>query len=336
MSSQESLTAERPEIASRWDYLQRAIVDATERLEGVAHRTPVLTSRMLNSKLDCDIFMKAETYQRTGSFKFRGAYNRLAIAAAEDAEGIVAHSSGNFAQAVALAGQLLGLRVVVVMPSDAPRIKADAVRTYGAEIVHCGRDSDERITIASRLASDRGWILVEPYDDMQVIAGQATAAVELFSEVGSLDALVVPLGGGGLLSGSALAAKAFCPSARLAGVEPSAMPKTALSLSSNQLVTVPTRVTAMDGQMISHPGKVTYPIISDLVNDIITIDDKAAVSAMRWLYEQLKVVVEPSGASGLAALMAGKLESKGKIGVILSGGNVGIEQMAELCRINCA
>ena len=308
---------------------QRAL-DARRRLKDVAVRTPILSATEIDGIVGCAVYLKAEMYQRTGSFKFRGAYNRLAALPDSERTAVVAHSSGNFAQAVALAGQLLDIPVTVVMPENAPPIKVRATRRYGAEIVFCGPASSERARIAENISIERGTTLVQPYNDEDVIAGQATATFEILEDLEELDTLVVPLGGGGLLAGAAIAAKLERSQIRLIGVEPSAMPKMSLSIQQGGPVEVPTKTTVMDGQMIARPGKIAYPIISRFVDDVVTVDDTEAIEAMCLLHERLKIVAEPSGSSALAALLSGRVEAKGRVAVILSGGNVGIAQMFSL------
>lgn len=310
-----------------WSPIVAKILQAASVLRGITHSTPVLTSRRLNQQLGTEIFLKAEMYQRTGSFKLRGAYYSMQKLRTEGAKAVVAHSSGNFAQAVALAGSLLGLKTTIVMPRSAPKIKIAATKNYGATIVECGDTSSERASIAKNLARTKGITLVEPYDDINVIAGQGTVAKELFDAAGHVDTLIVPLGGGGLLAGCAVFAKLVNPAMRVVGVEPAAMPKTARSLKSNAVVTVKVRPSILDGQRIATPGAITYPIISDLVDEVVTIKDGEALAAVKWLYEGLKIVAEPSGASALAAALGGKVSFGARTGIILSGGNISLDQL---------
>ncbi|MFD7713295.1 threo-3-hydroxy-L-aspartate ammonia-lyase [Streptomyces sp. NPDC059786] len=306
--------------------------EAAARLDGVAHRTPVLTSRTLNAAVGAEVFVKCENFQRVGAFKFRGAYNAAArLSAGQLAKGIAAYSSGNHAQATALAARELGTTAVILMPEDAPRSKREATAGYGAEIVTYDRYTEDRTALGEALAADRGLVLIPPYDHPDVVAGQGTAALELLEETGPLDALVVPVGGGGLIAGSATAAKALHPGIRVVGVEPEAGDDTKRSLDSGARVTVPVPRTIADGQALSTPGELTFPINQRLVDAISLVGDGEIVDAMRFAFERLKIVLEPSGASALAALMAGRLEgAPRRIGVIASGGNIDARRFAEL------
>ncbi|CAM5639653.1 threo-3-hydroxy-L-aspartate ammonia-lyase [Streptomyces fumanus] len=297
---------------------------AAARLAGVAHRTPVLTSRTLNAAAGAEVFVKCENFQRIGAFKFRGAYNAAALLpAARRAKGIAAYSSGNHAQAVALAARELGTGAVVLMPEDAPRSKREATAGYGAEIVTYDRYTEDRTALGEALAADRGLALIPPYDHPDVIAGQGTAALELLEETGELDALVVPVGGGGLIAGSATAAKALHPAVRVIGVEPEAGDDTLRSLAAGHRVTVPVPRTLADGQALATPGEITFAINRRLVDAIALVDDEEIAYAMRFAFERLKIVLEPSGATPLAALLAGRVERPPRrIGLIASGGNI--------------
>ncbi|MFJ2767238.1 threo-3-hydroxy-L-aspartate ammonia-lyase [Streptomyces sp. NPDC087300] len=310
---------------------------AAARLDGVAHRTPVLTSRTLDALVGAQVFIKCENFQRVGAFKFRGAYNAAAQLPAERlAKGIAAYSSGNHAQATALAARELGTTAVILMPEDAPRSKREATAGYGAEIVTYDRYTEERTALGEALAADRGLALVPPYDHPHVIAGQGTAALELIEETGPLDALVVPVGGGGLIAGSATAAKALHPATRIIGVEPEAGDDTKRSLESGTRVTIPVPRTIADGQALPTPGEITFEINRRLVDGISLVDDADIVGAMRFAFERLKIVLEPSGATALAALIAGRVEAgpRGaaprRIGVIASGGNIDTQRFTEL------
>ena len=300
------------------------VVAAAQRLRGVAHRTPVVTSRTLDERTGATVFLKCENLQRMGAFKFRGAYNRIAqLTPEERRRGVVAFSSGNHAQGVALAAQLLGVAATIVMPSDAPAAKVAATREYGAEIVSYDRMTMNRGAIAAEIARERGATLVPPYDDPAIIAGQGTVALELLEDVPDLDALLVCTGGGGLLAGSALAAKTMCPSIELYGVEPEAGDDFAQSLARGERVEIAVPVTIADGQQTTSPGELTFPIVQRLCSGILTVSDDDLRAAMRFAFERLKLVMEPSGASALAALLAGKLDVRGKrVGAIVSGGNV--------------
>ncbi|MEU6538365.1 threo-3-hydroxy-L-aspartate ammonia-lyase [Streptomyces sp. NPDC047000] len=306
--------------------------EAAARLTGVAHRTPVLTSRTLNALTGAEVFVKCENFQRVGAFKFRGAYNAVArLSAGQRARGVVAYSSGNHAQATALAARELGTTAVIVMPADAPRSKAEATAGYGAEIVTYDRYTQDRAALAESLAAERGLALVAPYDHPDVIAGQGTAALELLEETGALDALVVPVGGGGLIAGSAIAATALHPGIRVVGVEPEAGDDTRRSLESGRRITVPVPRTIADGQAVATPGALTFPVNQRLVDAVTLVSDDEIVEAMRFAFERLKIVLEPSGATGLAALLNGRLGAPARrIGVIASGGNIDARRFAEL------
>ncbi|MET9077284.1 threo-3-hydroxy-L-aspartate ammonia-lyase [Streptomyces sp. NPDC004232] len=305
---------------------------AAARLAGVAHRTPVLTSRTLNSLVGAEVFIKCENFQRVGAFKFRGAYNAIAQLPPEQlAKGVAAYSSGNHAQATALAARELGTTAVVLMPEDAPRAKREATAGYGAEIVTYDRYTQDRTALGHALAEERGLALIPPYDHPQVIAGQGTATLELLEETGPLDALLVPVGGGGLIAGSATAAKALHPAIRVLGVEPEAGDDTKQSLERGVRVTRPVPRTIADGQALPTPGELTFPINQRLVDGIALVSDAEIITAMRFAFERLKIVLEPSGATGLAALLAGRVDSlPPRVGVIASGGNIDIERFVEL------
>ncbi|GGZ46105.1 threo-3-hydroxy-L-aspartate ammonia-lyase [Streptomyces sp. WAC04189] len=306
--------------------------DAAARLDGVAHRTPVLTSRALDALVGAETFVKCENFQRVGAFKFRGAYNAASrLSAGQLAKGIAAYSSGNHAQAVALAARELGTTAVVLMPEDAPRAKREATAGYGAEIVTYDRYTQDRTALGEALAEERGLALIPPYDHPHVIAGQGTAALELLEETGPLDALVVPVGGGGLIAGSATAAKALHPGIQVIGVEPEAGDDTKRSLDSGARVTIPVPRTIADGQALPTPGELTFSLNRRLVDAITLVSDDEIVAAMRFAFERLKIVLEPSGATALAALLAGRPEPRPRrIGVIASGGNVDAGRFAEL------
>ncbi|MFF0777975.1 threo-3-hydroxy-L-aspartate ammonia-lyase [Streptomyces sp. NPDC003720] len=306
--------------------------EAAARLRGIAHRTPVLTSRTLNSAVGAEVFVKCENFQRVGAFKFRGAYNAAArLSPGQLAKGIAAYSSGNHAQATALAARELGTSAVILMPEDAPRSKLAATAGYGAEVVTYDRYAQDRTALGEALAEDRGLALIPPYDHPDVIAGQGTAALELLEETGELDALLVPVGGGGLIAGSATAAKALHPGIRVIGVEPEAGDDTRLSLASGARVTIPVPRTIADGQALATPGEITFPINQRLVDAVSVVSDEEIVHTMRFVFERLKIVLEPSGASALAALMAGRVDNPPRrIGVIASGGNIDTERFAAL------
>jgi threonine dehydratase len=308
------------------------IQDAARRIEGAAHRTPVLTSRTLNQRVGAEVLLKAENFQRIGAFKFRGAFNAISRLSPEQlARGVAAYSSGNHAQAVALAASLAGTSSVILMPEDAPPTKVAATRGYGAEVVTYDRYTGDRAAIAQQLAEDRGVALIPPYDDYDVMAGQGTVALELIEEVGTLDALLVPIGGGGLMAGCATAATALSPGIRMIGVEPEAGDDTARSLAAGERVEIGVPRTIADGQAIPIPGELTFAINSKLLDSVELVSDDEIRAAMAFAFERLKIVLEPSGASALAALLAGRVQGRpDRIGVVLSGGNVGLERFHEL------
>ncbi|MBJ3810726.1 threo-3-hydroxy-L-aspartate ammonia-lyase [Streptomyces flavofungini] len=307
--------------------------DAAARLKGVAHRTPVLRSRTLNARVGAEVFLKCENHQRVGAFKFRGAYNAVSRLSPEQlAKGIASFSSGNHAQAVALAARELGSSAVIVMPEDTPRSKREAAEGYGAEIVTYDRYTGDRVAIGAALAAERGLALIPPYEHPHVIAGQGTAALELMEEVGELDLLLVPVGGGGLIAGSATAVKGLSGDVRVVGVEPAAGDDTKRSLAAGHRVTIPVPRTIADGQAAEIPGELTFSINKRLVDDIALVSDDDIRDAMRFAFERLKTVVEPSGATALAAALSGRVDRvPPRIGIILSGGNVDAGRFAELC-----
>jgi threonine dehydratase len=297
---------------------------ARERLRGVAHRTPVATSRTLDRRLEATVFLKCENLQRIGAFKFRGAYNTLSRIPEEDRRrGVVAYSSGNHAQAVALAARLLGIPATIVMPSTASPLKLAATREYGAEVVHHDDHGLEREGMAARIARERGLTIVPPFEHPDIIAGQGTAADELFEEVGALDLLMVPVGGGGLISGSSLAAKVRCPDCRVIGVEPAAGDDGVRSFRSGTLTRIDPPRTIADGARTPALGELTFALIRRYVADMTCVPDPELIRAMRFVWERMKLVTEPTGVLGLAALLSGAVSAKGKrVGVIISGGNV--------------
>ncbi len=297
---------------------------AAERLRGVAHRTPVVTSRTLDARTGAAAFLKCENLQRMGAFKFRGAYNRLVqLDAAARARGVVAFSSGNHAQGVALAAKLLGIPATIVMPEDAPAAKVAATREYGAEVVFYDRSTMNRGSIAADVAAQTGATLVPPYDDPAIVAGQGTVALELLRDVPDLDVLLVCTGGGGLLAGCALAAAALRPAIAVYGVEPEAGDDFRQSFVLGERVEIAVPETIADGQRTTSPGVLTFAIVKRLCAGILTVRDDDLRAAMSFAFERLKLVVEPSGAAALAALLTGAVDVAGKrVGVILSGGNV--------------
>ena len=310
------------------------VLAAATRINGVANRTPVFTSRMLNTQLGIEVFFKGEHLQRTGSFKFRGAYNALSRLDAEaQRRGVIAFSSGNHAQGVALAARLLGIPAVICMPTDAPQVKVDATAGYGAEIVRYDRLTQDREAVARSIADARGLTLIPPYDHPDIIAGQGTAALELCQEIPDLDALLVPVGGGGLISGSALAAHGLNPALRVFGVEPANAADTYESLRQGTRVTIAPPDTMADGLRITTPGKITFPLVQQHVEAIITVSEAEIAAGTRYIMAYLKQVIEPSAGTGPGALLAGKLPSGvRKLGVILCGGNIEPQVLAELHR----
>lgn len=305
---------------------------AAARLQGVAHRTPVLRSRTLDELLGAQVFMKAENLQRMGAFKFRGAYNAVnALGAAERSQGVVAFSSGNHAQAVALAARMHGCHATIVMPHDAPALKLAATRGYGAEVVIYDRYREDRGAIAKRLVDERQATLIPPFDYLPVMAGQGTAALELLEDTGPLDALIVCAGGGGFLSGCAVAAKHLAPNIRVYGAEPERGNDMQLSLRAGKIISIEVPRTICDGQQTQAIGHHPFEVIQALVSDVLTVPDPVVVEAMRFVFERMKVVLEPSGACALATLMHHRERFAGqRVGVTLSGGNIGVDRFAAL------
>ncbi len=311
------------------------IAAAAARLRGVAHRTPVFTSRTADQRTGARVYFKCENFQRMGAFKFRGAYNALAqFTPAQRRSGVIAYSSGNHAQAVALAARLLGMPSVLVMPHDSPAAKLAATREYqhgqpGSEVVLYDRYSEDREAIGARLAAERGMTLVPPYDDAQVMAGQGTAAAELIEETGPLDLLLVCVGGGGLIAGCAVAARHRVPGIAVVGVEPEAGNDTQLSLARGEIVHIDTPQTIADGAQTQHSGRLTFPVIQRLVKGIVTVSDAQLVATLRFFAERMKMVVEPTGCLAAAALLEGVVQARGqRVGVIVSGGNVDLARYA--------
>jgi threonine dehydratase len=305
---------------------------AAARLEGVTHRTPVLRSRTIDQQLGARLALKAECFQRIGAFKLRGAYNHLsALPDEERARGVLTTSSGNHSQAVALSARLLGVPATVLMPHDAPASKVAATKGYGADVITFDRYTDDREEITAEAAERLGRHVVHAYDDPFVIAGQGTVALELIEDAGPLDTLVVCVGGGGLIAGCAVAARGLLPDARIVGVEPADRPAAREALRTGEPVRVPVTPTIADGQQTSAVGRRNAAVIARHVEEVVGVTDDEIVAAMRFLFERMKVVVEPSGASALAALMAGKVAVAGqRVGVTLSGGNIDAASFAEL------
>ena len=305
------------------------VAAAHERIQGAARRTPVLTSATVDALTGAKVFFKCETFQRMGAFKFRGAYNALSqLTPQERKKGVLAFSSGNHAQAVALAGRLLEMKTVIVMPDNAPRVKLEATRGYGAEVVTYGPGED-REAFAARVAAERGLPTIPPFNHPHVIAGQGTAAKELIEETGPLDLLLVPCGGAGLLSGSAIAARHLSPSCRVVGVEPAAGDDATRSFYSKELVKIPVPDTIADGARTTSLGSLTFPLVLRYVDEMVTVTDKELLPAMFFLWERLKIVVEPTGALAFAAVFHKKINvEKKRVGVVISGGNVDLHWAA--------
>jgi threo-3-hydroxy-L-aspartate ammonia-lyase len=313
------------------------ITAAAARLQGVAHRTPVLTSHTANMRTGAEVFFKCENFQRMGAFKFRGAYNALAqFTPAQSQGGVIAFSSGNHAQAIALSARLLGMPSVIVMPKDSPAAKLAATRGYQAgqansEVVLFDRYTEDREAIGQRLASERGMTLIPPFDHAHVMAGQGTAALELIEEAGPLDKLLVCVGGGGLISGCAVAAHQLSPGVEVIGVEPEAGDDMQQSLARGEIVHIPTPTTIADGAQTQAPGRLTFPVVQKLVQRVETVSDAQLANTMRFFAERMKMVVEPTGCLGAAALLEGVVQARGqRVGVIISGGNVDLMLFAKL------
>ena len=310
------------------------VAAASGRLAGYAHRTPVMTSRTVDERTGARVHFKCENFQRMGAFKFRGAYNALAQLSVEARRrGVLAYSSGNHAQAVALAGRELGARVTIVMPQDAPRVKVEATRGYGAEVVLYDKHTTSREEPSASIAAERGLAVIPPFDHPHVVAGQGTAAKELIEDAGALDYLFVPCGGGGLISGCALAAAALSPGCRVIGIEPAAGDDATRSFRSKTLQSCHNPDTIADGARTHSLGAVTFPLVLALVHDMSTVSDPELIAAMRYLWERMKIVVEPTGALGAAGLFERGFPVAGKrVGVVVSGGNVDIAALAPLLR----
>jgi threo-3-hydroxy-L-aspartate ammonia-lyase len=327
MSTSETMTDSPPALPTATD-----VRAAAERLRGVANRTPVHTSRTLDAMLGARVHLKCESFQRGGAFKFRGAYNALSLlSAAEREAGVLTYSSGNHAQAVALAGRILGIRTVIIMPEDAPAAKIAGTRGYGAEVVLYDRHGRSREEIAAGMQGERGMTLVPPYDHAGVVAGQGTAALELIEEVGPLDVVMTPCGGGGLLSGTGLAARSAAPDARVVGVEPELADDATRSFRTGTLHTVHNPPTIADGLRTPSLGRITYPLVRQNVDEMRTVTEAQIVEAMRFLWTRMKLVVEPSGAVPVAALLDDPDAFRGqRVGVIVSGGNVDLKAACAL------
>jgi threonine dehydratase len=331
MTDKPSATSEATaELTSSVTYAD--VEAAARRLTGIAHRTPVLTSRTVNQRTNAQVFLKCENFQRTGSFKFRGAYNALAQLSEEQKQrGVLTFSSGNHGQAIALSGQLLAIPTTVVMPKDAPEVKQAATRGYGAEVMLYDRAEMKREELAKNLASDRRLTIIPPYDHPHIVAGQGTTAKELIEEVGQLDILLVCCGGGGLLSGCAIAAKALSPNCRVIGVEPARADDATRSFHTKTLQTVDNPDTIADGARTPSLGQLTFPLVLHYVDDMVAVSEEGILRTMFFLWERLKIVVEPTGVLAATALLEGVVKMpNARIGVIISGGNVDLKQVTQL------
>jgi threonine dehydratase len=307
----------------------KQILAAKERLKGHANVTPVMTSRTLDRIVGAEIYFKCENLQRIGAFKFRGAFNSISkLSEAEKARGVITYSSGNHAQAVALVGRMLNIQTTIVMPNNAPETKRAATEDYGAKIVEYDPEDTTREIVAEHLQIENGFTMIPPYDHLDVIAGQGTAALEMFEEIGRLDALLVPCGGGGLLSGSAIAAKHIDPNCRVIGVEPELADDATRSFYTKRLHRIKNPPTIADGTRTPSLGKITFPLVLEYVDEMKTVSEAAIIEAVQFLFYRMKLVVEPSGALGLAALLSRALIPKGRIGIIISGGNIDAATMA--------
>ena len=309
------------------------VAAAARRLEGVAHRTPVATSAQFDALTGGEVYFKCENLQRMGAFKFRGAYNALSqLDEASRARGVVAFSSGNHAQAVALAGRLLSIHTTIVMPADAPAVKVAATKGYGAEVVFYDRAAGQsREEVAGRIAQEKGAAVIPPFDHPAIVAGQGTAAKELIEDVGPLEYLLVPTGGAGLLSGSAIAATRLSPGVKVVGVEPQAGDDVSRSFRSGRIERIEVPQTIADGARTQSPGEITFALVREHVHDVVTVTDAEIVEAMRFLWERMKLVVEPTGALAAAAALARRVDLRDRrAGVILSGGNVDLKAAAQL------
>lgn len=307
------------------------VQSAAARLAGVAHSTAVVTSRTLDERVGAEVFVKCESFQRVGAFKFRGAYNAISRLPEEaKRRGVITYSSGNHGQAIALVSRLLGTTAVVVMPRNAPAGKRAATEGYGARIVLYDPAGEDRKQVAEALAAEHGYAIIPPYDHAHVIAGQGTVAWELLDQVGALDALLVPCGGGGLLSGCAVAARGKSPATRVIGVEPEVANDATLSFKTGELHTVHNPPTIADGTRTPSLGKLTFPLVLANVADMVTVSERAITDAVRFAFSRLKLVIEPSGALGLAALLSGAFSPEGRVGVVISGGNVDAETFAAI------
>jgi threonine dehydratase len=337
MTGKESTIAEDRKMTAVPNDMFERVQAARQRLQGQAHLTPVMTSHTLDRLTGAQVFLKCENFQRMGAFKFRGAFNAISQLSEEQRRrGVITYSSGNHAQAVALVGKLLGIQTVVVMPKDAPVIKRAATEAYGAGVIDYDPAEATREELARELQRTHGYTLIPPYDHIDIVAGQGTAAMELFDQVGTLDALVVPCGGGGLLSGCAVAASGLSPSCRVIGVEPEVADDATRSFHTGTLHTVKNPPTIADGTRTPSLGSITFPLVLQFVADMQTVSEAAIVEAVKFLFYRMKLVVEPSGALGIAGLLSGAVAPPGRVGVMLSGGNIDGATMTTILRSNSA
>ena len=304
---------------------------ASDRLQGQAHRTPIMSSHTLNQQVGAGVLLKCENFQRVGAFKFRGAYNAISqLSEAEKARGVITYSSGNHAQAVALVSRILGIEATIVMPNNAPVTKRAATEDYGATVLDYNPDETTREQLALQLAQEHGYTVIPPYDHPHIVAGQGTCALELFEDAGSLDTLLVPCGGGGLLSGCAIAAKGMDANCRVIGIEPALADDAVRSFRSKTLQTIKNPPTIADGTRTPSLGQLTFELVLQYVDDMQTVSEEAIKAAVRFLFYRMKLVVEPSGALGVAALLSGVVKPTGRVGIIISGGNIDAATMAAI------
>ena len=309
------------------------IVAASERLKGIANKTPVFTSSTLNKLVNAKVFLKCESFQKVGAFKFRGAYNAISqLDSRQKSKGVITYSSGNHAQAIALVCQMLNIKAYIVMPNNAPIIKKNATKSYGAVIIEYDPEKNIREEVAQELIDKNDYTLIPPFDHEDIIAGQGTAAKDLFEEVGELNYLLVPCGGGGLLSGSAISSKKLSPLCKVIGIEPEIADDAVKSFYTKVLHTVKNPPTIADGTRTSSLGKLTFPLVLKYVDEMKTVSEKDIIEAVKFLFLRMKLVVEPSGALGIAALLSRKAGASGKVGVIISGGNIDSETMIKILR----
>lgn len=308
------------------------IEKATQRIQGYAYRTPVVTSRTVNELTQAEVFFKCENFQRTGSFKFRGAFNALSqLSEEQKSRGVLTFSSGNHAQAIARSGQILGIPTTIIMPSDAPTVKQAATRGYGAEIILYERAEIAREVLCQQIATERGSTIIPPYDHPDIIAGQGTTAFELLEEVRTLDLLLVCCGGGGLLSGCAIATRQLAPDCKIIGVEPANADDATRSFQTKTLQKIENPKTIADGARTPYLGKLTFPLVLQNVDDMVTVSEEDIIKTMFFVWERMKLVVEPTGALAAAALIQGIVKANGsRVGVVISGGNVDLKQISQL------